>query len=222
VVEGAGTGALFCPSSGALNFVGMHREQPSSAVTLMDAAPFTASQEMTLPGPALSAAMAGSDPVDNSTLRAILEHTGLIKSLEEWAGRSSFKLQHAEDVPDVVFLDLSAGMGSEFALAQELSKLRPSVHIIACTAKFETNPEFLLQAMRSGVRDFLQKPYNRVEVLSLLARLRGERDGSAGLVPSHGRRCSVTRFEAEISGSRRARKCETPGRDFVSRVARLP
>lgn len=152
----------------------MHREQPSSAATLMDTAPFAASEEMTLPGPALTAAMAGSDPIGNSTLRAILEQTGLIKNLAEWAGRSSFKLQHAEDVPDVVFLDLSAGMGSEFGLAQELSKLRPSVHIIACTAKFETNPEFLLQAMRSGVRDFLQKPYNRIEVLSLLARLMGE------------------------------------------------
>src|SRR5215813_13745301 len=99
----------------------MHREQPSSALTLMDTAPFAAAQETTLPGPALTAAMAGSDPVGNSTLRAILEQTGLIKNLEEWAGRSSLKLRHAEDVPDVVFLDLSAGMGSEFGLAQELS-----------------------------------------------------------------------------------------------------
>src|SRR5215470_1025765 len=152
----------------------MHREQPSSAATLMDTAPFAASGEMTLPGPALTAAMAGSDPISNSTLRAILEQTGLIKNLAEWAGRSSFKLQHTEDVPDVVFLDLSAGMGSEFGLAQELSKLRPSVHIIACTAKFETNPEFLLQAMRSGIRDFLQKPYNRIEVASLMHRLGNE------------------------------------------------
>jgi pilus assembly protein CpaE len=83
-------------------------------------------------------------------------------------------LRHAEDIPDVVFLDLSTGMGSEFVFAQELSKLRPSVHIIACTAKYETNSEYLLQAMRSGVRDFLQKPYNRIEVASLIERLSGE------------------------------------------------
>jgi pilus assembly protein CpaE len=152
----------------------MYREQSSSAATLLETAPFAASPEMTPHGPALTAAMAGSDPVGNSTLRAILEQTGLIKNVEEWAGQNSSKLRHAEDVPDVVFLDLSTGMGREFSFAQELSKLRPSVHIIACTAKFETNPEFLLQAMRSGVRDFLQKPFNRIEVTSLLARLRGE------------------------------------------------
>jgi pilus assembly protein CpaE len=104
----------------------------------------------------------------------MLEQTGLIKNLQEWASLSSVKLRHAEDVPDVVFLDLSTGMGSEFLFAQELSKLRPSVHIIACTAKFETNPEFLLQAMRSGIRDFLQKPYNRIEIASLMRRLSGE------------------------------------------------
>lgn len=110
----------------------------------------------------------------NSSLRAMLEQTGLIKNLQEWASLSSVKLRHAEDVPEVVFLDLSTGMGSEFLFAQELSKLRPSVHIIACTAKYETSPEFLLQAMRSGIRDFLQKPYNRIEIASLMHRLGGE------------------------------------------------
>lgn len=126
------------------------------------------------PTPVLTAAMAGSDPVGNSTLRAILEQTNLVKSLQEWASLGCLKLRHAQDVPDVVFLDLSTGMGSEFLFAQELSKLRPSVHIIACTVKYETNSEYLLQAMRSGVRDFLQKPYSRIEVASLMHRLSGE------------------------------------------------
>jgi pilus assembly protein CpaE len=161
---------------GALSLRDMLREQLSSASILLETAPLAAAPEMGLPGPAplLTAAMAGSDPVGNSTLRAMLGQSGLIKNLEEWASPGSSKLRHAEDVPDVVFLDLSTGMGREFVFAQELSKLRPSVHIIACTAKFETDPEFLLQAMRSGIRDFLEKPYNRVEVASLLHRLRGE------------------------------------------------
>jgi len=55
-----------------------------------------------------------------------------------------------------------------------LAKLRPSVHIVACSAKKESNPEFLLQAMRSGVRDFLQKPYDRIELSSLIDRVSGE------------------------------------------------
>src|SRR5262250_2670951 len=101
----------------------MHREQPSA--TLMETAPPADSSEMTFEGPAprLTAALAGADPVGNSTLRAFVEQTGLIKHLEEWAVLGSSKLQHAEDVPDVVFLDLSTGMGSEFSFAQELSRL---------------------------------------------------------------------------------------------------
>src|SRR5262245_39204053 len=124
--------------------------------------------------PVLTAALAGTDPVGNSTLRTLLQQTGVVKNIQELASLSGVKLRHADDVPDVLFLDLSSGMGSEFVFAQELTKLRPAVHIIACSAKYETNPEFLLQAMRSGIRDFLQKPYNRIEVAALIHRLGSE------------------------------------------------
>jgi pilus assembly protein CpaE len=109
--------------------------------------------------------------MSNGALRALIDETGLVKNLEEWAWLNAVKLRNAQDVPDVVFLDLSAGMGSEFLFAQELSKLRPAVAIIACSNRNESNAEFLLQAMRSGVRDFLQKPFNRIEVHSLMRRL---------------------------------------------------
>lgn len=155
------------------------RDHASPAAVLTESAPIppsasiASSYEETVT-PVLTVAMAGADPIGNSTLRSMLQQTGLVKGVHEWASLSAVKLRHAEDVPDVVFLDLSTGMGSEFQFAQELSKMRPSVHIIACTAKFETNPDFLLQAMRSGIRDFLQKPYNRIEVASLVHRLSGE------------------------------------------------
>src|SRR5690349_7269706 len=121
--------------------------------------------------PALKVAIAGSDRAGNSTLQAMLEQSGLASEVKEWAWLNELKLRNTQDVPEVVFLDLSAGMGAEFIFAQELSKLRPSVHIIACSAKMETNPEFLLQAMRSGIRDFFQKPYSRGEVAALMHRL---------------------------------------------------
>ena len=124
--------------------------------------------------PVLTVAMAGTDPVGNSTLHALLQQTGLVKSVQEWASLSVVKPRHSDDVPDVVFLDLSSGMGSEFAFAQQLSRVRPAVNIIVCSTKNETNPEFLLQAMRSGIRDFLQKPYNCVEIAGLMRRLSGE------------------------------------------------
>jgi len=156
----------------------MYREQESPSAVLVDSAPIqVASTERNFEeaiAPVLTVAVAGTDPVGNSTLRAMLQQSGLVKDVREWASLSTVKPRHTSDVPDVVFLDLSTGMGSEFTFAQELSRVRPAVHIIACTTKNETNPEFLLQAMRSGIRDFLQKPYNRVEVGSLMHRLSGE------------------------------------------------
>jgi pilus assembly protein CpaE len=151
----------------------MFREQDSPAVVLVDSKPVQAASEQAI-GPVLTVAMAGADPVGNSTLRAMLQQTGLVKSVQEWASLSVVKPRHPDDVPDVVFLDLSSGMGSEFAFAQQLSRVRPAVNIIVCSTKNETNPEFLLQAMRSGIRDFLQKPYNRVEIVGLMRRLSGE------------------------------------------------
>jgi pilus assembly protein CpaE len=154
------------------------KEHSSLAAVLTDSTPIPAlsdgrnSEEAITP--VLTVALAGSDPVGNSTLRTMLQQTGLIKGFQEWASLSMVQLRHADDVPDVVFLDLSSGMGSEFLFAQEISKLRPAVHIIACSAKYETSSEFLLQAMRSGIRDFLRKPYNRVEIAALIGRLGSE------------------------------------------------
>src|SRR5262245_29026946 len=151
------------------------RKDASPAAVLNELAPIPAVSGHRNVGeastPVLTVAMAGSDPVGNSTLRSMLQQTGLVKDVQEWASLDGVKLRHADDVPDVVFLDLSSGMRSEFAFAQELAKLRPAVHIIACSLKYESNSEFLLQAMRSGVRDFLQKPYNRGEIATLLDRL---------------------------------------------------
>jgi pilus assembly protein CpaE len=104
----------------------------------------------------------------------MLPQTGLVKEIHEWASAKAVELRHSQDVPDIVFLDLNGTPQSDFAFAQQLAKLRPSVHIVACSAKKESNPDFLLQAMRSGVRDFLQKPYDRIELSSLMARVSGE------------------------------------------------
>jgi len=156
----------------------MYREQENAAAVLLDSTPVHTEsagrgfEEATTP--VFKVALAGADPIGNSTLRAMLQQSGLAKDTQEWASLDAVKLRHADDVPDVVFLDLSTGLGSELAFAQGLSKLRPSVTIIACSMKNETNPEFLLQAMRSGIRDFLQKPYNRIEVVSLMHRLGNE------------------------------------------------
>jgi len=104
----------------------------------------------------------------------MLLQTGLVREIRDWASTKAVELRHSQHVPDVVFLDLNGTAQSDFAFAQQLAKLRPSVHIVACSAKKESNPDFLLQAMRSGVRDFLQKPYDRIEVSSMIVRVNNE------------------------------------------------
>src|SRR5262252_7211284 len=97
------------------------REHASPAAVLTDSVPIPAVsvdqnfQEAITP--VLTVAMAGSDPVGNSTLGSMLQQTGLVKDAQEWPSLSGLKLRHADDVPDVVFLDLSSGMGSEFLFA---------------------------------------------------------------------------------------------------------
>jgi pilus assembly protein CpaE len=127
----------------------------------------------------LTAAIAGSDPVASSTLRHLLQQTGLVKEIHEWASSNAVELRHARDVPDVVFLELAGNGNLEFVFAQQLARLRPSTHIVLCSARRDSSPDFLLQAMRSGVRDFLQKPYDREELSSLVRRASSERTHGA-------------------------------------------
>jgi len=124
--------------------------------------------------PTLTAAIAAFDPVSVSTLRHMLMQTGMVKEIHEWASAQTVELRNPQDVPDVIFLDLNERAGSDFAFAQQLARLRPAVHIVACSSKNESNPELLLQAMRSGVRDFLQKPFDRTVLTSLIARVTSE------------------------------------------------
>src|SRR6201988_1843864 len=159
----------------------MYREQGNPSALMLETstlAPDTTTQ-IDNPGsiqtaPVLSVALVGADPVSCSTLRHMPLQTGSVKEIHEWASVKTAESRHAQDVPEVVLLDLTGNGESDFAFAQRLCRLRPTAHIIACSAKRESNPEFLLSAMRSGVRDFLQKPYDRRELFSLIARIANE------------------------------------------------
>ena len=74
----------------------------------------------------------------------MLLETGLVKDLQEWASDKKAQLRHSQDVPDLIFLDLNGKAELDFTFAQQLTRLRPSVHIVACSAKRESNPDFLL------------------------------------------------------------------------------
>jgi pilus assembly protein CpaE len=156
----------------------MYREQASRTAELVGSSTSTLASRgyPSDSGPAqpvLSVAILGLDPVAGSTLRHMMQQTGLVKEVHEWASKAA-EARNSQDVPDVVFMDVPESGQADFALAQQLARLRPSVHIVACSARRESNPEFLLQAMRSGIRDFLQKPFERGALGSLLQRVSSE------------------------------------------------
>lgn len=118
----------------------------------------------------LTAAVASYDPVGRSQLGACLQQTGLVSSVREISLPAERAAESPDAVPDVVLLDLARDPDALFALGAHLKRLRPTLRLIAASNVPDPNPQLLLEAMRSGVQDFLTKPIEPRELKELLAR----------------------------------------------------
>jgi pilus assembly protein CpaE len=119
----------------------------------------------------LSAAIASSDLTSSAQLLAGLEQTGLVSSVVQWTLPMDRVPEGAEQMPDVVFLDLAREPEPFFAFANQLRRNRPTIKLIACSAAVPPQPSLLLEAMRSGVQDFLGKPVQPESLKDLLLRI---------------------------------------------------
>ncbi len=106
----------------------------------------------------LTAAIASGDASSSAQLLASLQQVGLVSSVQQWAVHSDKPPEVTGIIPDVVFLDLTRDPGPYLALAAQIRKLQPTVHIIACSLAFPPDQYLLMDAMRSGVQEFLAKP----------------------------------------------------------------
>ena len=106
----------------------------------------------------LTVGIASGDPSSSAQLVAGLQQTGTVKSIKQWAIPADKLPDSAESLPDVVFLDLGRDPDPYFAFGAQLRRIRPSVKVVACSATIPPNHQLLLEAMRSGVQDFLPKP----------------------------------------------------------------
>jgi len=119
----------------------------------------------------LTAAIASSDLTSSAQLLAGLEQTGLVSSVVQWTLPMDRIPETMEQVPDVVFLDLAREPEPFLTFATQLSRARPSIKLIACSAAVPPQPSMLLEAMRSGVQDFLGKPVQTESLKDLLLRI---------------------------------------------------
>ncbi len=119
----------------------------------------------------LTSAVVATDAKSTSYLRACIEQTGLTETVVEWAPSAEQHPQPGESVPDVVLLDLAGGTEVSLEFAAHLRRLRPSVCVIACSPLKQPDPDLLMQAMRSGVREFLGHPVDPAQLEVALRRL---------------------------------------------------
>src|SRR2546425_2060621 len=120
----------------------------------------------------LTAAIASSDLTSSAQLLAALEQSGLVASVLQWVVPTDRLPDSPDHMPDVVFLDLARDPDPFFVFANQLRRIKPAVKLIACSAAVPPQPSLLLEAMRSGVQDFLGKPVQAESLKDLLLRVR--------------------------------------------------
>ncbi len=121
----------------------------------------------------LTTAIASADRDAAAHLLASLQQTGLVSSVKEWTIPTEKLPDASEGVPDVVFLDLSRDSEPFFAFGAHLRRLRPAVRLIACSTSAPSQ-QTLLEAMRCGVQDFINKPVTPEALKDVLTRFRAE------------------------------------------------
>src|SRR5579862_4870438 len=119
----------------------------------------------------LTTGIASGDASSYGQLLATLQQTGLVGSVKQWEIPADKLPDGSEGIPDVVLLDLGRDPQPYFTFGAHLRRLRPGVHLIACSSTYPPNQQLLLDAMRSGVQDFIAKPINSEALVDLLTRL---------------------------------------------------
>ena len=121
--------------------------------------------------------IASADVNSSQQLRASLEQTGLVGDVHEWRVSGEDLPEAGDCNVDVVLLDLGRDPDPYFALARHIRGVHPAARIIAYSMHPEPDPQLLLDAMRSGVQEFLSKPVSTDVLRQTLQRFAAESSG---------------------------------------------
>jgi pilus assembly protein CpaE len=124
----------------------------------------------------LTVGIASGDLTSSAQLQATLEQTGLVRSIKQWSIPGEKLPDSGESLPDIVFLDLSRDPEPYFVFGAHLRRIRPAAKLVACSATSPPSHQLLLEAMRSGVQDFLAKPVSADALKEMLLRFVQEED----------------------------------------------
>lgn len=123
----------------------------------------------------LTAAIVSGETSSAAQLVATLQQTGLVNpSIRQWIIPGDKLPEPGESIADIVLLDLARDPEPYFAFGAQLRRIRPSVRLIACSSTNPPTPQVLLDAMRSGVQDFVTKPVAPEAIRDILVRLNQE------------------------------------------------
>lgn len=111
------------------------------------------------------------DTKNSPALMAMLQQTGLVQPIAQWDLMAGEGPTSRAAVPDVVLVEIGRDPKFPLEFAARLNRLNPAACIIACSAYQDPSPELLMQAMRSGVREFLPAPIDPMVVREMLERL---------------------------------------------------
>jgi pilus assembly protein CpaE len=123
----------------------------------------------------LTVAIASGDKSSSHQLLASLEQTGLVGSVKQWAVPMEKLPDLGETMPDIVIFDLGKDPEPYLVLAAHLRRLRAEMRLIACSGAVPPNQQLLLDAMRSGIQDFIHKPVTLEVLGEMLTRVNQEK-----------------------------------------------
>ena len=128
----------------------------------------------------LTATVVSRDPKSSASLQASLQQSGMIASVGAWAPDPERYPAPGVLVPDVVVLDLGEDPEPFFSFAAHLRRQRPTVHVVAVSVVQHPEPGLLLEAMRTGIQDFLPKPLENGSLQATLTRFMKDRGSELG------------------------------------------
>lgn len=117
--------------------------------------------------------VAEDNPVNRRLIEVILGKIGLTAD-EAFNGEMAIKIA-TEKKYDVIFMDLHMPLKSGFEAARAILDVHPETTIAVVSA--DVYPETVQQCLDCGVKNFIRKPFNKQDILDVIAEASGRIGG---------------------------------------------